>query len=219
MSRVAGAATSSMPRSLMEGLPPRSEFLTQQKRNLIQFVADNKAAFDAMPYVPWTHNPSSMQRGISGLKFKTAPATPPLTGLVGVFSEQTIEASYSNKQRKLLHYPGLLVTLQLYERFSKQYFCPTGLELDSLEYSNSQGALVKMLVIGDPTSLGALINDGTVGRHDGEQDTETVNVRRDCCCCERALTLAMLCLFACQLSSIASYNPQQKVKLTVRAFG
>lgn len=128
------------------------------------FAVDNKKEFDALPYFPWTSPPAG-RSGFRGHKFKAAPAKAPLTGLIGVFTEQTIAAEPT--QRKLIPYGGLLVTPTLYERFSKQYFCPTGLQLDSLEYEEN-GRTVPMLLIGEPTSLGALINDGGVGRAERE---------------------------------------------------
>jgi hypothetical protein len=149
-------------RSLMEGLPARSEFLQQQRRNMDTFAEDNKEDFDAMEYFPWTSPPAG-RSGFRGHKFKAAPAKAPLTGLIGVFTEQKIDAAPT--PRRLIPYGGMLVTPTLYERFSKQYFCPTGLQLDSVECED-KGKTAKMLLIGDPTSLGALINDGGVGREE-----------------------------------------------------
>lgn len=60
----------------------------------------------------------------------------------------------------LLCYPGLLVTSQLLELFNQNYHCPTALRLPSLDYENEQGEQVEMLIIGDPTQPGAIINDG-----------------------------------------------------------
>ena len=38
--------------------------------------------------------------------------------------------------------------------------CPTALRLPSLDYKDERGDDVEMLVIGDPTQPGAIINDG-----------------------------------------------------------
>jgi hypothetical protein len=40
------------------------------------------------------------------------------------------------------------------------YYCPTALRLPSLDYKDERGDVVEMLVIGDPTQPGAIINDG-----------------------------------------------------------
>jgi hypothetical protein len=63
--------------------------------------------------------------------------------------------------KPVLYYPGLLVTAPLLEKFNEQYYCPTALRLPSLDYKAGNGPRVEMLIIGDPTSPGAIVNDGT----------------------------------------------------------
>jgi len=49
----------------------------------------------------------------------------------------------------------------LFDLFSALYYCPTALRLPSLDYKDKQGQTVKMSVVGDPTTHGPMINDGT----------------------------------------------------------
>ena len=166
MSAPAAAASSTRTARvlpLFAGLPLRGVALEQQRANLVRFHEDNRAAFDAMPYEPWTQAPKSA--GVGKLQFKAAAASPPLTGLRGVFSLQSVPAA--TQERQLLYYSGLLISSELYQRFCAQYYCPTGLELPALAYKDAAGRRVEMLIIGDPTSLAAIINDGVFGRGDG----------------------------------------------------
>lgn len=158
------AASAAASRPLLAGLPPHAQALQRQRANLARFLADNAVPFEEMPYEPWTVVPLSA--AVGGLRFEVRPAGAPLRGLQGVFSLQELTASV--QEQLLLVYPGLLVTGALYESFCKQYYCPTGLELPALAYTNSRGDSVTMLIIGDPTALGALINDGVFGRADGQ---------------------------------------------------
>lgn len=183
---------SSLPRALplFEGLPARDVALQRQKANLVQFHNDNAAAFAAMPYEPWTVVPPNA--GFDGLKFEQRPAEPPLRGLRGVFPLQSVPAR--SKPRRLLFYPGLLIPAPLYEVFSAQYFCPTGLNLPALEYRTASGAKVPVLILGDPTSLGAMVNDGRFGREEGQNALAAARARS---VVRSFLTLALLvCCFA-----------------------
>ena len=68
----------------------------------------------------------------------------------------------SRRSVPVLYYPGLLVTAPLLERFNAEYYCPTALRLPSLDYKPSGSSHpVEMMIIGDPTSPGAIINDDT----------------------------------------------------------
>ena len=162
-------------RELLAGLPSRHEALQQQRANLVQFVADNRAAFDAMPYEPWTvmtaANAAAEDKG-----FEVRASN--LPGLRGVFPLQAIAAS--STPRRILFYPGLLLPDSLYQSFYKAYYCPTGLELPPLAYY-VDGKRVGITIVGDPTSKGALINDG-VFRHDDGQ--------HNCTHCTNAATVA-----------------------------
>ena len=184
-------------RALLAGLPSREQALQQQRRNLVQFVADNRDAFDAMPYEPWTREPAS-PTGAEGLKFEVR-ASSNVPGLRGVFPRQPVRAS--SKVRRLLYYPGLLTTDKLYQSFHDQYYCPTGLGLPPLAYKEG-GKTVDIVIIGDPTSLGALINDGKYQRDDG-QCSDCKRMRRCCLrCCSRCLLSVCLlhpCRRGCQL--------------------
>lgn len=142
---------------LFAGLPPRSVSMERQRRNLEQFLTDNAAEFARMPYEPWT----VAARGGGHKPIETVvKGSSMLPGLLGVFPAVDIPAS--DHTRFVLWYPGLLVTDELYEKFHKQYYCPTGLALPALKYKDESGNEVKMVIIGDPTSPGAQINDGQV---------------------------------------------------------
>lgn len=52
------------------------------------------------------------------------------------------------------------MTSPLLEQFNQMYYCPTALRLPSLDYKDERGDDVEMLIIGDPTQPGAIINDG-----------------------------------------------------------
>jgi hypothetical protein len=148
-------------RALLTGAPHRGDALQQQLANLKRFYEDHRQQFDAMPYVAWTV-PSKNRMSY---RFAVRPASAPLRGLRGVFPVQAIPSNPN--ERLLMPYGGLLITEKLYEAFSKRYYCPTGLEIPALAYQDGDKE-VKVLVIGDPTSQGAIINDGKVGRPDGE---------------------------------------------------
>lgn len=153
-------------RSLVAGLPTREQALQRQRDNLQQFADDNKQKFDAMPYEAWTSGPSHSEVGCSssGLAFEVR-ASKLVPGLRGVFPCQPVRSS--SREQHLLNYYGMLLTDRLYESFYKQYYCPTGLELPPLAYNDGKRT-VKVLILGDPTCLGALINDGRYGRNDGQ---------------------------------------------------
>ena len=157
------AAATPIPRALLAGLPSRAEALKQQLTVLRRFHTENKAAFDEMPYEAWTVPPKGYD-GLDERQFEQRPAAPPLSGLRGVYLRKGCTVPAKSTARQLLYYSGLLVTSALFKLFVEQYFCPTALELPALAYTNKKGAKVIMLVIGDPTSLGALINDGKFGR-------------------------------------------------------
>jgi hypothetical protein len=149
-------------RALLAGLPDRGEALKRQRANLDQFVSDNAAAFDAMIYEPWTRLPS--EAGPSKHRFDVRASTVP--GLRGVYLCDPLPAC--SREVLLLFYPGLLVTTEMYESFFEQYYCPTGLALPALRYTNTANEVVDIVIIGDPTSPGALVNDGCYGRSDGQ---------------------------------------------------
>ena len=157
-------------RALLAGLPDRREALERQRANLVQFVDDNAEAFAAMPYEPFTRVPSNVCAG--GLQFDVRAST--LRGLRGVYPHQPVPAS--SQEVRLLYYPGLLVTNALYEAFYARYYCPTGLELPALKYQDAHGNAVGVVIIGDPTCMGALVNDGRYGRSDGKRGLQRLGI-------------------------------------------
>ena len=186
------AAVPQTCRPLCAGLPSRDEALKQQLSNLHTFVEQNAAAFAEMPYLPWTKPLHGGSAAAASARFHVRPADPPLRGLKGVFTQVSVPAK--DEAQALLEYPGLLVTEKLYEECYNRYHCPTGLHLPALSYNNDAGKDVNVLIIGDPTSLGALINDGEYGRNDGEcreyasvgvvvLSVADVIVSRPCFCC------------------------------------
>jgi len=165
-------------RPLLAGLPDRGQALERQRDNLMEFVRNNQQAFDAMPYEPWTKVPSTP--GPKQLEFDVRASTV-VPGLRGVFPRHLVPASL--QEQRLLFYPGLLMTDRLYQSFFEQYYCPTGLELPPLAYQDSKEQPVGVVIVGDPTSAGALINDGRYGRDDGQQiHHENTNFSRPRAC-------------------------------------
>lgn len=202
---VAAASVDRPPLNLLAELPSHTEALEQQRINLLRFVADNPAVFAEMPYEPFTHAP----RRSSPLQFEIRPAGPPLCGLQGVFSLQDVPAK--DKEQEAMFYSGLLIPGPSYESFCNQYYCPTGLELPALTYKDrASGANVKVLVIGDPTGLAAIINDGVFGRTGERACTGS---------CQRAITHGLRlndsALFACsrfqRAPSTANSNPFARI--------
>ena len=153
-------------RPLLAGLPDRGKALQRQRANLVAFANDpaNAEAFAAMPYEKWTTVPADAD-GSNGLQFE-ARASTLVPGLRGVFPRQPVPAS--PQEVRLLAYHGLLVTHALYQSFYEKFYCPTGLEVPALQFKGENGRSVCVTLIGDPTALAALINDGRYGRKDGQ---------------------------------------------------
>ena len=180
-------------RALLDHLPDRGVALQRQRQNLVQFVAANPAKFNAMPYEPWTRVPA--KGGIKGLEFEVRAST--VRGLRGVFPCQYVPPT--KEEQRLLYYPGLLVTAELYEQFCKKYHCPTGLELPALRYKpdEKKPEVVDVLIIGDPTSPGAIINDGCFGRSDSQR------IHHSACLGVRTRQpLAHLCVLCCSMRRV-----------------
>lgn len=175
-------------RQLLTDLPSRGQALQRQRSNLVQFLADNKHEFDAMPYEPWTREPVNPS-GAEGLQFE-ARASTQVPGLRGVFPLKLVRAS--SNPRRLLYYPGLLTTDKLYQSFYAQYYCPTGLELPPLAYEE-RGKKVTITIIGDPTSLGALINDGKYKHDDGQRAATIASLCNSAALFKRPFTFFPLC--------------------------
>ena len=163
---MAAARPRAESRPLLVNVPDRGEALQRQRANLVQFAADPAyaEAFAAMPYEPWTSAPSHAT-GASGFEFEVRASTH-VRGLRGVFPRKPVPAS--SQEVRLLDYHGLLVTHELYEVFYNKYYCPTGLELPSLRYNKKDGSSVGVVMLGEPTCMGAIVNDGCYGRTDGQ---------------------------------------------------
>lgn len=185
-SRMALALPRAEARSLLVGLPDRGAALARQLANLVEFEEDNAEEFAAMPYEPWTRAPPH-DGAFRGLRFEVRAST--VRGLRGVFPLQTVPSK--EEGQRLLYYPGLLVTQTLFNKFYRDYYCPTGLNLPALGYKDEKGHYVGMTIIGDPTSLGALINDGRYGRSDGEGHRHKLLTQTQMCVLH-ALTLIFL---------------------------
>jgi hypothetical protein len=155
-------------RPLLAGLPDRVEALKRQRANLVKFAAapEYADAFAAMPYEPWTSAPAQAT-GANGFHFE-ARASTHVPGLRGVFPRQPVPAS--SQEVRLLDYHGLLVTHSLFQAFYDQYYCPTGLELPPLRYKDKDGLTVGVVMLGDPTSMAALVNDGRYGQKNGQRN-------------------------------------------------
>lgn len=159
-----GAQHFPIRRNLLQGSPSRGEALARQLHNLRQFVSDNQAEFDAMPYEPWTKAP----RGFKSPENKVGAATV-ARGIRGVYLLNHLRTRDAEKQ--LFLYPGVLMTEELYNRFSQQYYCPTALEVPALNYKVNRDGFetkVEMLVVADPTSIGALLNDCSISGRIGK---------------------------------------------------
>ena len=136
--------------------------LVQQRMNLERFVQAENKRFSLCRYSPWTV--SSDRKTHLELKNSTL-----LPGTVGVFS--TIQ---SKAHSLVATYPGVLMWDELHEEFQNSYHCPTCVRLTVLDYyvdektaksmklnaskQNNNQWLVQMVLVGDPTSPGAIIN-------------------------------------------------------------
>lgn len=145
------------PRPLSIGLPSRERALEEQKANLFRFVQENTAAYAALPWEPFTSINPRLKFGVA-----TAVVASTLSGCVGLRGVALREPLITrDEEEPIAYYPGLLVTDQLHELFAEQYYCPTSLELKALKWKEPGDNQARpMLIIGDPTSHAALINDG-----------------------------------------------------------
>jgi hypothetical protein len=186
----------SQARLLLAGLPPRQEALAAQKANLQRFVDANRAAFDALPCYPFTRErawPKAPKTRVA------ASSLPGCIGLQGVFMEQSMPAH--SKSQRLLHYPGLLMTEELYRKFQQQYHCPTALQLPAFQECD-------LMIVGDPTAAGAIVNDGVKS---GKE--RTFHIIFSCAArAVRFILIAHLCFVArvcaanCRLLSVSKEN-------------
>jgi hypothetical protein len=145
-------------RPLLIAMPTRTQALAAQKANLVKFAQDNAQAFAALPFEPWTR----MERAYSVATRIAASSIPGCVGLQGVRLVNALRTD-DGEDKPVLYYPGLLVTEQLFMAFQQTYHCPTALDLPALDFNSH-----RVLVIGDPTSEGAIINDGVHSGLEGE---------------------------------------------------
>jgi hypothetical protein len=149
-------------RPLSIGLPSRDAALQAQKDNLLRFVQEQHAAYAELPYLPWTD-----QRVKFGVPTQLCASNlPGCAGLRGV--ELVRELRTEHREVPLVYYPGLLMTDRMYQQFNQRYHCPTGLGLPVLNFVDPSGKEVEVLIVGDPTSHGAIINDGKRSGHTGQ---------------------------------------------------
>lgn len=184
-----------LARSLAVGLPDRHAALQAQRANLARFVAANQAEFDRMPFHPWTcpgRSPPLAQTRLA------ASSLPGCVGLQGVILETDQPAR--KDERQLLLYPGLIMTEELFAKFVREYYCPTALELPALSRHPANKERLTMLIVGDPTSHGAIINDGVRSGHAGRR-TDAVVTDVPCA----AACLMAVC--ACSLQPTVPFAP------------
>jgi hypothetical protein len=181
-------------RPLLYGLPGRVEALERQKANLHRFVREHEQEYAALPYHPWTQQQSGL-----GVAVDVAASTlPGGHGLRGVLLRDSV--STRGEKVPLLHYPGLLVTDALFSTFVQDYYCPTALGLPALKWKDpATGEVIRFLIIGDPTSKGAIINDGPVSGRPGQPHRCTRATASERFILSVAYLLSNLCLcFVCR---------------------
>ena len=163
----AAASSSGVPRELGPApLPaPFSQRRSHQKQyaGLSAFVNENKAELGLMKYLPFTSpgKPADARMAPSKL----------IRGTLGLFPTRT-----SIKPRaKVASYPGVLMFMELHEKFNKEWYVPTALRVPVLDYhvGRDEAAamgldqeaceaddkwLVRMVLVGDPRAAGPVIN-------------------------------------------------------------
>jgi hypothetical protein len=166
-------------RQLLRGIPDRHEALKAQLANLNRFVRDNASEYAALEYHPWTR--ATRKFGVStSVAVSTLPGC---RGLLGVLLQKTVDTR-GKDETPLVYYPGLLMTESMHARFSQQYHCPTSLALPSLVSVDPVTQLQQtMLIVGDPTAHGAIINDGVRSGFVGQSSHQRHLMHHDCAFC------------------------------------
>jgi hypothetical protein len=166
-------------RQLLIGIPDRHAALQAQLSNLHRFVRDNAADYAALEYHPWTRATRKF-----GVPTSVAVSSlPGCRGLLGVVLHKTIDTR-DKAEKPVLYYSGLLMTESMHSRFSQQYYCPTSLALPSLISVNPVTKVQQsMLIVGDPTSHGAIINDGVHSGFEGQPSRSHIGPESECMCC------------------------------------
>ena len=166
-------------------MPNRDQALQAQAANLHIFVQDNAAAYAAFPFFPWTRTTHKL-----GVATRTTLSTlPGCAGLRGVVLQKAVQTG--DKELPLVYYPGLLMTEAMFTQFSAQYYCPTGLELPALAYVDEQTQQRhKVIIVGDPTAPGAIINDGVRSGKQGQLNSlPDASQRWNCACADALLSV------------------------------
>lgn len=162
---------------LLRGLP--SNALQRQRANLDAFIEEHAEEFAQQRYAAWTVPSPSPRRSQLRVDVRASELLP---GLQGVFPHRHASSSSSPSAGRgkaaaqtIVDYPGVLMSEQLHSRFAKQYHCPTALDVTvpSLTYctatkqrklppkkGKSAPRVTKMVLVGDPTQPGPIINDG-----------------------------------------------------------
>lgn len=201
-SPIAAHSSRSDVRQLLIGMPSRAEALKAQRSNLEKFVRMRQSSFDALPFYPWT-------TGTHKIKTKTRiipSQLPGCAGLLGVALEDSVPASGSGKKKDapkvLLYYPGLLMTETLYTEFAQLYHCPTALELPAMTqcsaWKKKNLQPEKMLVVGDPTQPGCIINDGERSGVEGQSQHCSWSILL---CRQSSCSMCFCCCFSVCLRS------------------
>jgi hypothetical protein len=191
------------------GLPSRDEALRAQRRNLERFVEEQRELYAQMPYEPWTDQTRKF-----GVKTKLGiSALPGCQGLRAVRLEAAVTTG--DKAIPLLYYPGLLMTEQMYALFHAKYHCPTALEVPALGYEDSTRTRHEVLIVGDPTSHGAIINDGVHSGKAGQAHSglRLLDTHKDrCSIAHTHLGLHFLCFSQLQVAVRAGRCPKPRCK-------
>lgn len=163
--------------NLLRDLPAHP--LARQRANLLRFIEQRQEEFSQQLYTPWTVDGQSGQAQ-APVEVRASSLLP---GLQGVFlrSQQLGQAEAGTAAAPsslLISYPGVLMTESLHQAFAASFHCPTALSVPMLDYyqsskqlrtrvvgaqqarSDEAGPLVKMVLVGDPTQPGPIINDG-----------------------------------------------------------
>jgi len=175
----AGAGALTNAQSLLQGAPSLLQLLQRQRANLDTFLRANAAAFAALRYEPWTTPPVQPAPGSTLRTSSLAPAhlgvypTQPLRSAATATGQQLFAVRWSlfslscralfcahSGGQLVAYYPGLLMSSALLSLFTEQYYCPTALDLPSLNYTDERtGQLVQIVIIGDPSDPGPNLLD------------------------------------------------------------
>ena len=172
-------------RNLFVRLPPRGELLQAQYATLVAFhnmrLTDKviSSHWSRLIYSPWIVPAGSLL--LVPLRVREGESTIS-SSLLGVFSVEGVDLVQTAAQaRALLHYSGLIMTEDLLNMFEDRFFCPTGVDAGTLDYSVkaeekfwanrtmpsaptqseiTSKTFTHIVIVADPRQSSALINDG-----------------------------------------------------------